>query len=246
MVIFQILLLSDKRVISKERNTVRTSNPRASLTWTDNTSKVGYGNYRPVSPTCVPCKLLEHIVCSNIMAHLDEYKLLSDRQHAFRKRHSCETQLITVINDWAKILDNGGQLIHSLSCLSHILDRFCFGLRLIQAPNKPAGYHSGSGTSRAKIITYQDISSHFFVRVISYHFSGHAVKFINAILLCVKIYLYKPVIIQENGFTKCILVNFIIIISCNTVLCRQCESIVFVCCIYMNKYYYYYNIVEEY
>ena len=22
--------------------------------------------------TCVPCKLLEHIVCSNIMAHLDE------------------------------------------------------------------------------------------------------------------------------------------------------------------------------
>ena len=34
-------------------------------------------NYRPVSPTCVPCKLLEHIVCSNIMAHLDEYKLIS-------------------------------------------------------------------------------------------------------------------------------------------------------------------------
>ena len=49
-------------------------------------------NYLPVSLTCVPCKLLEHIVCSN-MAHLDEYKLLSDRQHAFRKRHSCETQL---------------------------------------------------------------------------------------------------------------------------------------------------------
>ena len=44
------------------------------------------------------------------MAHLDEYKLLSDRQHAFRKRHSYETQLTTVINDWAKILDNGGQV----------------------------------------------------------------------------------------------------------------------------------------
>ena len=44
------------------------------------------------------------------MAHLDEYKLLSGRQHAFRKRHSCETQLTTVINDWAKILDNGGQV----------------------------------------------------------------------------------------------------------------------------------------
>ena len=66
-------------------------------------------NYRPVSLTCIPCKPLEHIVCSNIMAHLDEHELLSDRQdehellsdrqHAFRKWHSCETQLTTVIND---------------------------------------------------------------------------------------------------------------------------------------------------
>ena len=67
-------------------------------------------NYRPVSLTCVPCKLLEHIVCSNIMAHLDEYKLMSDRQHAFRKRHSCETQMTTIINNLAKILDNRGQV----------------------------------------------------------------------------------------------------------------------------------------
>ena len=41
--------------------------------------------------TCIPCKLLEHIVCSNIMDHLDQYNLLSDKQHAFRKWHSCET-----------------------------------------------------------------------------------------------------------------------------------------------------------
>ena len=67
-------------------------------------------NDRPVSLTCVPCKLLENIVCSNIMAHLDEHKLLSDRQHAFRKRHRCETHLITVINDWAKILVTGGKV----------------------------------------------------------------------------------------------------------------------------------------
>ena len=67
-------------------------------------------NYRPVSLTCVPCKLLEHKVCLNIMAHLDEHRRLSEKQHAFRKRHSCETQLITVIDDWAKILDNQGQV----------------------------------------------------------------------------------------------------------------------------------------
>ena len=48
-------------------------------------------NNCPVSLTCVPCKMLEHIVCTNIMAHLDEHKLLSDRQHTFRKNRSCET-----------------------------------------------------------------------------------------------------------------------------------------------------------
>ena len=44
------------------------------------------------------------------MAHLDEYNLLSDRQHAFRKGHSCETLLTTVINDCAKLLDYRGQV----------------------------------------------------------------------------------------------------------------------------------------
>ena len=67
-------------------------------------------NYRPVSLTCIPCKLLEHIVCSNIMAHLDEHKLLSVKQQAFRKWHRCETKLTTVIDDWAKVLDNHGQI----------------------------------------------------------------------------------------------------------------------------------------
>ena len=67
-------------------------------------------NYRPVSLTCVPCKLLEHIVCSNIMVRLDEPKLLSDKQHAFRKWHSCENQLTTAIYDWAKLLDKQGQI----------------------------------------------------------------------------------------------------------------------------------------
>ena len=43
MVIFLILLLNDKRVISQERNTVRASKL---LTWTDNTSKVGYDKIR--------------------------------------------------------------------------------------------------------------------------------------------------------------------------------------------------------
>ena len=41
-------------------------------------------NYRPVSLTSVVCKVLEHIVCSSIMNHLDAHELITIR-HAFHK-----------------------------------------------------------------------------------------------------------------------------------------------------------------
>ena len=34
-------------------------------------------NYRPVSLTCVACKLLEHVVCSHILSYLDKFDLLT-------------------------------------------------------------------------------------------------------------------------------------------------------------------------
>ena len=49
--------------------------------------------------------MLEHIICSNAMDHLENNTLLNERQHAFRKQHSCETQLVNVINDWATSID---------------------------------------------------------------------------------------------------------------------------------------------
>ena len=45
-------------------------------------------NYRPVSLTCVVCKLLEHIVCSNILKFLEAESLLTPLQHGFRMNHS--------------------------------------------------------------------------------------------------------------------------------------------------------------
>ena len=65
------------------------------------------------------------------MAHLDGYKLLSDRQDAFRKRHSCETQLTTVLNDWAKILDNRGQVDTFDNPLMNSLKANCLAMELV-------------------------------------------------------------------------------------------------------------------
>jgi len=67
-------------------------------------------NYRPVSLTSVSCKLLEHIIFHHIMGHLNQHHILSDYQHGFRTKHSCETQLVTTIDDLAKSLDNGKQV----------------------------------------------------------------------------------------------------------------------------------------
>ena len=67
-------------------------------------------NYRPVSLTSIPCKLLEHIIHSNVMSHLEDHGYLHDKQHGFRKGRSCETQLALTVNDIARILDNKGQV----------------------------------------------------------------------------------------------------------------------------------------
>ena len=66
-------------------------------------------NYRPVSLTCVTCKVLEHIICSHIRAHLDKHGILSRLQHGFRASFSCETQLLTTVQDLLTIRDDGHQ-----------------------------------------------------------------------------------------------------------------------------------------
>ena len=49
----------------------------------------------------VPCKLLELIMFRHIMTHLDAHNVLVDHQHSFRSNHSCETQLINIIEHLA-------------------------------------------------------------------------------------------------------------------------------------------------
>ena len=56
-------------------------------------------NYRPVCLTCIPRKLLEHILCSHIRGHLDKFGVLTPLNHGFRKQHSCESQLLITVQD---------------------------------------------------------------------------------------------------------------------------------------------------
>jgi hypothetical protein len=80
-------------------------------------------NYRPVSLTSICCKTLEHILHSNIMGHLDQHHILTDRQFGFRKRHSCDAQLILTIQDLASSLDSGQQIDAILLDFSKAFDK---------------------------------------------------------------------------------------------------------------------------
>ena len=62
-------------------------------------------NYRPVSLTSVVCKVLEHIIHSHVMKHLESQHILSDYQHGFRAKKSTETQLILTIHEISQELD---------------------------------------------------------------------------------------------------------------------------------------------
>ena len=61
--------------------------------WTTN-------NYRSISLTNIPCKMIEHIVLHYMNQKLDDF--LHIRQHAFRRDMSYKTQLSATFNELAR------------------------------------------------------------------------------------------------------------------------------------------------
>ena len=68
-------------------------------------AKFEASNYRPVSLTCVACKLMEHIITSHIRSHLETHGLIHPNQHGFMKRRHCESQLLMTTHDFLTRLD---------------------------------------------------------------------------------------------------------------------------------------------
>ena len=68
--------------------------------------KYDVANCRPVSLTCICCKILEHILVSNINRHLAFDSIHADCQHGFQCRWSCETQLVQFVHDIISNLDS--------------------------------------------------------------------------------------------------------------------------------------------
>jgi len=67
-------------------------------------------NYRPISLTCIACKVMETLVRDKIMEYFVLNKLFTDKQFGFLKGRSTVTQLLHIMEQWTKLLETGGRI----------------------------------------------------------------------------------------------------------------------------------------
>ena len=77
-------------------------------------------NYRPISLTCVCCKILEHTICTHIRHHLDTQNTINTP--GFRSKHSCVSQLTIIINDLLTHRDKRTQIDMAILDFSKAFD----------------------------------------------------------------------------------------------------------------------------
>lgn len=63
-------------------------------------------NYRPISLTCVACKLMESIVRDTMYVHVSDNGLLNAAQHGFRAKHSTATSLLASVFEYIQGIES--------------------------------------------------------------------------------------------------------------------------------------------
>ena len=63
-------------------------------------------NYRPISLTCIPCKIMESIIKDHKLTFLNANNLISANQHDFTPNKSTFTQLLECVHDWASAVES--------------------------------------------------------------------------------------------------------------------------------------------
>lgn len=75
------------------------------------------------SLTYISSKVLEHIIHSHVMKHLEQYAILTDVQHGFRAKRSTVTQLIQTIHAMANTIQANKSVHAAALRFSKALDK---------------------------------------------------------------------------------------------------------------------------
>ncbi len=83
-------------------------------------------NYRPISILSVPSKILERHIHTTFYDYLESNNLITIHQSGFRPKHSCDTALIKMTDEWLSNIDNVTVLIYidlkkAFDIVNHIL-----------------------------------------------------------------------------------------------------------------------------
>jgi hypothetical protein len=89
-------------------------------------------NYRPISLTCVACKIFETTVKNCMLKFLMENDLISRAQHGFIAGHSTNTNLLESLNDWTINLKNGHQTRIAYVDFTKAFDTVCHNKLLVK------------------------------------------------------------------------------------------------------------------
>ena len=63
-----------------------------------------------VSLTCILAKVLESFIRYSIMDYFAENNFFNNKQYGFRKKRSTQLQLLAVLDEWTRTLQEGGQV----------------------------------------------------------------------------------------------------------------------------------------
>ena len=70
-------------------------------------SKSDPWNYRPILILSTISKISERHVNKHLMAYLNKYRLIHESQSGFRQKHSCQTALVKLIDQWMICIGKG-------------------------------------------------------------------------------------------------------------------------------------------